>query len=51
MKIMKCKFCQTEMKDFTESFIYCPNDKCPHRDLDVKDREGGLTRGYTCLKT
>ena len=49
---MKCKFCQTEMEDFTESFVICPNEKCPHRDLDgmMDEREGGKTRSYTCKK-
>ena len=37
------------MVDFTDSFIVCPNRKCPHRNLDSYEREGAGTRGY-CIE-
>ncbi len=46
---MKCKYCKTEMIDFSESFIVCPNKDCPHRDLEASQRSGAGTRGY-CIR-
>ena len=51
---MRCPYCQTDMEQFTESFIFCPNmdegeKKCPHRRLDAKDRKGARTRAY-CIE-
>ncbi len=46
-EIIKCKFCGTIMKEFTESFVCCYNMECPHRKLPFELRQGGKTRGYT----
>ena len=47
---MECKFCQKEMENFTESFICCFNEDCPHRKLKVEEREGAKCRGYCVPK-
>jgi len=47
---MKCKFCNTEMKEFTKNSVFCPNKDCPHKDLPNSQREGINTREY-CIRT
>lgn len=47
---MICPYCESTMQDFTESFICCFNDNCPHRALPANERKGGKTRGYSCKR-
>ena len=48
----KCKYCNEEMNDFTESFLCCFNEKCPYLDRNKypnKQSNEGL-RAYIKIK-
>jgi len=36
---MKCKYCNEEMEDFTESFLCCYNDNCPYLNIPSEDKK------------
>ncbi len=47
---MNCKYCKEPMQDFTDSFVMCYNDDCPHMKLDSIERQGAKTRRYCIQK-
>lgn len=47
---MICPYCESTMQDFTESFVCCFNDDCPHRSLPVNQRKGYGSRSYGCRR-